>query len=166
MEEAARLEVLSALQDELRYLLNRWDPIGVYDESLDFPPDEYDCLLGPLLTRIGRHDSRAELSEYLWREAEGHFGLDPDRCGTDGFADRLLAWYAAKNQKFWQQADFRICPRASTCSWCLRCVRKGHTGMAAGLARELAHSTRQRRGQLTWDQCSGSYLKESWSLVR
>jgi hypothetical protein len=100
MEEAARLEVLSSLQDELRCLLNRWDPIGVYDESLDFPPDEYDCLLGPLLTRLGRHDSRAELSEYLWREVEGHFGLDPDRRGTDGFADRLLAWYAGKNQKF------------------------------------------------------------------
>jgi hypothetical protein len=99
-EEAARLEGLSALQDELRYLLNRWDPIGVYDESLAFPPDEYDCLIGPLLTRLGRQDSRAELSEYLWREVEDHFGLDPDRCGTDAFADRLLAWYAAQDQKF------------------------------------------------------------------
>ena len=98
-EEAARLESLSALQDELRYLLNRWDPIGVYDEALDFPPDEYDCFFGPLLTRLGRHDSRADLSEYLWRELEDHFGLDPARCGTDGFTDRILAWYAAKNQK-------------------------------------------------------------------
>jgi hypothetical protein len=50
-EEAPSLESLSDLQDELRYLLNRWDPIGIYDESLDFPPDEYDCLLGPLLIR-------------------------------------------------------------------------------------------------------------------
>jgi hypothetical protein len=99
-EEAAGLEGLSDLQDELRYLLNRWDPIGVYDESLDFPPDEYDCLLGPPLTRLGRHDSRADLSEYLWREIEDHFGLDAGRCGTDGFADRLLAWYAGKKQKF------------------------------------------------------------------
>jgi hypothetical protein len=32
--------------------------------------------------------------------------------------------------------------------------------------RKLAHSTRQRGGQLTWDQLLGSYLKESWSLVR
>jgi hypothetical protein len=38
---------LPALQDELRYLLNRWDPIGVYDELTGFPLDEYDCLLGP-----------------------------------------------------------------------------------------------------------------------
>jgi hypothetical protein len=47
-EEAPGLESRRpALQDELRYLLNRWDPIGVYDELLDCPPDEYDCLLGP-----------------------------------------------------------------------------------------------------------------------
>jgi hypothetical protein len=32
--------------------------------------------------------------------------------------------------------------------------------------RKLAHATRQRGEQVTWDQCSGSYLKESWSLVR
>jgi len=35
-----------------------------------------------------------------------------------------------------------------------------------GIGPKLAHSTRQRGEQLTWDQCSGSYLKESWSLVR
>jgi hypothetical protein len=71
---------------------------GVYDELTGTPPDEYDCLLGPLLTRLARGDSRASLSEYLWHEVEDHFGLDPVRCGTDGFADRLQAWYAAKSQ--------------------------------------------------------------------
>jgi hypothetical protein len=91
-------EHLAALQDELRCLLNRWDPIGVYDESLDLPADEYDCLRGPLLTRLANHDSRADLSEYLWHEIEDHFGLDPLQSGTDAFTDRLLAWYAAKNQ--------------------------------------------------------------------
>jgi hypothetical protein len=88
----------AGLQDELRYLLNRWDPIGIYDEQLDFPPDEYDCLIGPLLTRLARHDSRASLSEYPWHEVEDHFGLDPVQCETGRFADRLLAWYAAKDQ--------------------------------------------------------------------
>ena len=88
---------LSDLQDELRYLLNRWDPIGVYDESLDFARQEYDCLIGPILTRLARHHNRARFSEYLWNEIENHFGLDPLRCGTDAFADRLQAWYAAKH---------------------------------------------------------------------
>jgi hypothetical protein len=34
-----------------------WDPIGIYDEHLDFPPDEYDCLIGSPLTKLARHDS-------------------------------------------------------------------------------------------------------------
>jgi hypothetical protein len=97
-EEAPSLESLSDLQDELRYLLNRWDPIGIYDKSLDFPPDEYDCLLGPLLIRLTRGHSRADLSEYLWHEVEDHFGLDPVRCRTGNFADQILAWYTARNQ--------------------------------------------------------------------
>jgi hypothetical protein len=97
-DEVTRSAKLSALQDELPYLLNRWDRIRVYDESLGFPPEEYDCLLGPLPTRMGRHDSWRRLSDNLGRQVEDHFGLDRRRCGTDGFADRLLAWYATKTR--------------------------------------------------------------------
>jgi hypothetical protein len=93
-----RADGLADLQEELRCLLNRWDPIGVYDESLGFPADEYDCLNGPLLVRLARRDSRADLSHYLWGEIENHFGLDPVLCGTDHFADHLLAWYATKHR--------------------------------------------------------------------
>jgi hypothetical protein len=86
------------ISNELRYLLNRWDPIGKYGiEPLDFPADEYDCLIGPILTRLGRRDSRARCSEYLRNEIDCHFGLDAVRCGTDAFVDRILAWYAARN---------------------------------------------------------------------
>lgn len=95
--EATGQDGPAGLQDELRYLLNQWDPIGIYDEQLGFPPDEYDCLIGPLLVRLVRHDSRASLREYLWHEIEDHFALDPVACGTDQFADRLLAWYGAKD---------------------------------------------------------------------
>jgi hypothetical protein len=90
---------LADLTGELRYLLNRWDPIGIYDEALDFPADEYDCLIGPILTRLARGESREAFSEYLWNEIENHFGLDPVRCGCDAFADRLRAWYRAKNAR-------------------------------------------------------------------
>lgn len=31
---------------------------------MDFPADEYDCLLAPILPRLRRCDGRAELSEY------------------------------------------------------------------------------------------------------
>jgi hypothetical protein len=43
-----------------------------------------------------RGESRADISEYLWRELEDHFGLDPAVAGTEVFADRILAWFAAK----------------------------------------------------------------------
>jgi hypothetical protein len=94
--EPQRRRRLGDLHGELRQLLNRWDPIGVYDEERDWPSDEYDCMIDPLLGRLSRGDSRADLSEYLWREIEDHFGLDPTFAGTGAFADRLLAWFAAK----------------------------------------------------------------------
>jgi hypothetical protein len=85
---------LSDRQEELRYLLNRWDPIGVYDESLNFPPDEYDCLIGPLLVRLVRRDSRADLSQYLWDEIENHFGVDPVRC--EPIISPIVSWHGSQ----------------------------------------------------------------------
>jgi hypothetical protein len=84
---------LSDLQGELRYLLNHWDPIGVYDEALDFPPDEYDCMIGPLLSRLDQGQAIAEISEYLWFELEDHFGLDPTPYDSDRFASTVVAWF-------------------------------------------------------------------------
>ena len=89
-EETPSPERLSAL----RYLLKRRDPIGVYHEPLNFPPDEYDGLLGPLLIGLARRESRAALSEYLWHDVEENFGLALARCGTANSADKFLAWYA------------------------------------------------------------------------
>ncbi|MFC6162847.1 hypothetical protein [Kribbella jiaozuonensis] len=74
-------------QANLRYLLNQWDPIGV----ADLVADEYDCLLAPLWRLLMRGASRAELSEFLWYDLKDHFGLDPEGCEVDRFADRLAA---------------------------------------------------------------------------
>ncbi|MEA5364423.1 hypothetical protein VA596_33170 [Amycolatopsis sp., V23-08] len=76
------------LPENLRYLLNQWDPIGVVDEV----DDEYDCLIAPLLSRLAAGGGRAEIGEFLWYELTDHFGLsDPETLGTD----RLVAWWAA-----------------------------------------------------------------------
>lgn len=83
-------EADSLRQANLRYLLNQWDPIGV----ADLVDDEYDCLLAPLWKILTHGVTRAALSEYLWFELQDHFGLDPEYCGTDAFADRLLAFAA------------------------------------------------------------------------
>ncbi|MDX8050588.1 hypothetical protein SK571_14455 [Lentzea sp. BCCO 10_0798] len=89
-------EVHGPRQAGLRHLLNEWDPIGV----ADVVDDEYDCLLAPLWDRLTRGATRASLSEYLWTEVEDHFGLDPERCDVDGFAERLLALAAT-----WTSSD-------------------------------------------------------------
>ena len=74
-------------QANLRYLLNQWDPIGVSD----LVSDEYDCLLAPLWRLLMQGASRAELSEFLWYDLKDHFGLDPEGCEVDRFADQLAA---------------------------------------------------------------------------
>ncbi|MCF0093458.1 hypothetical protein [Micromonospora sp. MH99] len=81
---------LSDLQLNLRQLLNQWDPIGVAETA----PDEYDCMLGPLLARLRGGAGRSEISEFLWHELENHFGLDPTRHEVGSAADRLVVWWA------------------------------------------------------------------------
>ena len=78
------------VQANLRLLLNEWDPIGV----ADIVPDEYDCMIAPLLSRLAGGGGRSEMSEFLWYELEDHFGLDPAAGDTDGMANRLVAWWA------------------------------------------------------------------------
>jgi hypothetical protein len=78
-------------QDNLRYLLNQWDPIGVADVVID----QYDCMIGPLLSMLNAGAGRAEIGEFLWYELDEHFGLSPESRGTDQLADRLVAWWAA-----------------------------------------------------------------------
>src|SRR4051794_13688898 len=41
-----------AASDELRILLNRWDPLGVFHGEPDAPEDEYDCLIPGLFKRL------------------------------------------------------------------------------------------------------------------
>jgi hypothetical protein len=77
------------------------------------------------------------ISDAEWAERAGHGYRGTATAGTDGLR-RVLPLPDARGRAF----------------------RHG------GGTPRLARSTRQRRGPLTWDQWSGSYLKESWSLVR
>jgi hypothetical protein len=79
------------LKASLTHLLNEWDPIGV----ADLISDEYDCMIGPLLSSLSKGDGRAQISEFLRNELETHFGLDPEGLDVVGMATRLVAWWAA-----------------------------------------------------------------------
>ena len=80
------------LKHGLKHLVWQWDPIGVADIA---PDDEYDCLVSPLLSRLAAGAGRSKISEFLWFELEGHFGLDPSPYDVDAMADRLVAGWAA-----------------------------------------------------------------------
>ncbi len=74
-------------ENDLRNLLNEWDPIGVGDDV----QDEYDCMLAPLLQRLRGGADQAEIGEFLRYELEDHFGLDPLGLRPDAMAGRLIA---------------------------------------------------------------------------
>ncbi|WP_307038860.1 hypothetical protein [Agromyces ramosus] len=96
MVEHDRAWALSA-QRELRVLLNEWDPLGVYvpagpgDEEW-LPQDEYDCIRDPLLSRLLRGDSKAEVAQFLRHELDEHFGV-PTRLVTTELVDKVAGWW-------------------------------------------------------------------------
>jgi len=79
--------------EELRQLINEWDPIGVYDRATDFPPDEYGCLYAPLMGLLVEGADIASVADFLERELSGHFGLDPRPSRPEEFAARLVEWF-------------------------------------------------------------------------
>ncbi|WP_432055342.1 hypothetical protein [Streptomyces sp. bgisy022] len=81
----------TSTEDGLRLLLDEWDPVGVADEA----PDEYDCLLAPLLHRLGSGADEEQIGRFLRHELEDHFGLDPQALRPEAMAGRVMAWWAA-----------------------------------------------------------------------
>ncbi|MCX5264665.1 hypothetical protein [Streptomyces sp. NBC_00199] len=79
----------TSAEDDLRRLLNEWDPIGVADDV----QDEYDCMLAPLLQRLRSGAGRTEIGEFLRHELEDHFGLDPLGLRPDAMAVRVVDWW-------------------------------------------------------------------------
>jgi hypothetical protein len=75
---------------ELNALLCEWDPIGV---GPDGPRDEYDCLIGPLLTLLQSGATQDEIASYLETELVEHFGLEPNRESIAAAASRACYWF-------------------------------------------------------------------------
>lgn len=84
-------EAMSPTENGLRDLLNEWDPIGVADDV----PDEYDCMVAPLLGRLLGGAGQTEIGAFLRHELEDHFGLDPTGLRPDAMAARVIAWWTS-----------------------------------------------------------------------
>jgi hypothetical protein len=80
--------------DELRDLLNEWDPIGVMDEP-DWPDNEYESLIAPLRERLDGGTTAGALEVYLEEYVRDHIGVDPDVDRESRLASRLVDWYSA-----------------------------------------------------------------------
>jgi hypothetical protein len=83
-EDAPRPPDLAALQNELRYLVNRWDPIGIYDETLNFPPEEVRLparsLCSPGSPAAKAERPSASISRTKSRTASGSTLLDAEQA--------------------------------------------------------------------------------------
>ena len=77
---------------QLRALICEWDPIGVMNDP-DWPRDEYDCLVGPLLTLLQSGTSDDAIGEYLRNELVDHFGLSPAPYDFAVVIQRVRAWF-------------------------------------------------------------------------
>ena len=78
--------------DELRTLVNRWDPIGVMEDP-SWPRDEYDCLVGPVLRHLEDGASAATIAAFLSDELAGHFGQPVAPARTEGWAREAREWF-------------------------------------------------------------------------
>jgi hypothetical protein len=83
---------------QLRGLLCEWDPIGVMDNP-EAPRDEYDCLIGTLLTKLEDGEAGRELADFLRMETVNHFGLAAEHYDFPEVARRIQAWY----ERGWRQ---------------------------------------------------------------
>ena len=77
---------------QLRELMCDWDPLGIMDHA-NAPRDEYDCLIGPLLTQLASSASEADIAKYLRNQIVHHFGLSASDYDFDAVAKRVQTWY-------------------------------------------------------------------------
>jgi hypothetical protein len=80
---------------ELRDLVNTWDPIGVMADP-EWPRDEYECVVGPLLRQLEEGAPVNEITGFLYHEFTDHFGLDVSRASTMVWAEEAVSWFARR----------------------------------------------------------------------
>lgn len=76
------------LDGALRQAVERWDPLRAAEPGLPEYADLVPRLRRALLSGL----TRAELSRLVWDHVEDEWGVEPWRCGVDGFVDLMVTW--------------------------------------------------------------------------
>ncbi len=72
--------------------LERWDPLGLYDDPQRL--DEYDAYLNRVGTLLRRGAGSQEIARYLGRVRVQAMKLEENDDADEAFADEISAWYA------------------------------------------------------------------------
>lgn len=84
-----------APRDELRTLLNEWDPAGRL--AAGAPRDTYDVLLDELIGLLGRNRSAAEVTTFLQKSISERFATKAR--DADRFAAKAIAWHSLQSEE-------------------------------------------------------------------
>lgn len=79
---------------ELRDLINAWDPIGLIEVGC--PPDEYECVVGPIMRILEQGAPTVHITEYVLKEFPDHFGVPVPELSAASFATRASYWFSAR----------------------------------------------------------------------
>ena len=81
-------------RDELREILNRWDPIGVYQMTgVEWTEDEYDGYVEPLLNQLRLGKTVEQLTQYLGTLVTNLIGAEVVPGKTEQCAEEAFEWF-------------------------------------------------------------------------
>ena len=83
---------LKQRSSELNALMHDWDPIGVMRDP-NWPRDEYEWLVGPLLTLLESGATEAEIGSRLRKEIVEYLGLSPEHYDFPAMGARVRVWF-------------------------------------------------------------------------
>src|SRR2546428_10632818 len=83
---------LKQRSSELNALMHDWDPIGVMRDP-NWPRDEYEWLVGPLLTLLESGATEAEIGSRLRKGIVEYLGLSPEHYDFSAMGARVRVWF-------------------------------------------------------------------------
>jgi hypothetical protein len=81
---------------ECRDLINAWDPLGVLAADPEWPRDEYECVVGPVLRALESGAGARQVARLLAAEVSEHMGVATGEDEALSCAQQLTAWYQAR----------------------------------------------------------------------